>query len=375
MKKLPWNILLIEDDEDDYVFTRLLLADSKPRQFKLDWAKTYEEGIAAFRQKIHDVYLVDYRLGERDGLELVREAVEGGCTSPIILMTGQGSYSVDVEAMQAGATDYLQKEELSGPLLERTIRYAIQSKLAENLLKERSEQLSEANRQLAMVNQNLQISAAALQAARDDLEQRVQDRTRELRLEIQVRQKVEEALQKSETRFRTLAETTSSAIFILEGELIRYANPAVRFVTGYPPEEILDCPFYALAHPSYRETLMKNLLSSSLAASRAKDRPVEGSQIRGINLPNRFEIKLLTKAGAERWVDLSIGQMSLDGQPYLVVTAFDITERDLAEQALRLAKQELEKQAARQAALLATRLDELDECQEALRQFKERLDI
>jgi PAS domain S-box-containing protein len=326
MDRHPWNILLVEDDEDDYVYTRSLLADSKPKQFKLDWVKTYEEGIAAIRQVIHDVYLVDYRLGERDGLELVREAVEGGCTSPIILMTGQGSYAVDVEAMEAGATDYLQKEELSGPLLERTIRYAIQSKLAENLLKERSEQLSEANRQLAMVNHNMQISAAALQAARDDLEQRVQNRTRELRLEIQERQRVEEALQKSETRFRTLAETTSSAIFILEGEQIRYANPAVRFVTGYMPEEILDGPFSSLAHPTYRETLKKNLASSRLLVPPTEVLPVEVGQTTGKKLPNRFEIKLHNKAGAERWVDLSIGQMSLDGLPG--VTAFDITERD-----------------------------------------------
>jgi hypothetical protein len=99
----------------------------------------------------------------------------------------------------------------------------------------------------------------------------------------------------------------------------------------------------------------------------------EVGQTTEIKLPNRFEIKLLNKAGAERWVDLSIGQMSLDGQAYLVVTAFDIAERDLAEMALRLAKQELEKQAARQAALLASRLDELDECQEELRLLKERL--
>ena len=69
---------------------------------------------------------MDYRLGERNGVQLIREARESRLITPMILLTGQGDYDVDMEAMQAGATDYLIKGETSPKRLERTIRYAVQ---------------------------------------------------------------------------------------------------------------------------------------------------------------------------------------------------------------------------------------------------------
>jgi PAS domain S-box-containing protein len=68
---------------------------------------------------------VDYHLGERSGVQLIREARESRLSTPMILLTGQGEYDVDVEAMQAGATEYLVKDETSPARLERTIRYAV----------------------------------------------------------------------------------------------------------------------------------------------------------------------------------------------------------------------------------------------------------
>ena len=70
--------------------------------------------------------LVDYRLGERSGVQLIREARDSGLTTPMILLTGQGNHDVDVEAIEAGATDYLVKDETHASRLERTIRYAVE---------------------------------------------------------------------------------------------------------------------------------------------------------------------------------------------------------------------------------------------------------
>lgn len=129
------KILLIEDDEDDYVMTRDLLAEIKGRRLDLEWVSTYGSGIEAIDSKEYDVYLLDYRLGERTGLELLREAIEKGCTAPIILLTGQGDQEVDIDAMKAGASDYLVKGEITAPLLERAIRYAIERKRAEEQIR------------------------------------------------------------------------------------------------------------------------------------------------------------------------------------------------------------------------------------------------
>lgn len=128
------NILLIEDDEDDYVLAREVLAEAFPGRLKLDWIDNWDAGLAAIREARHDVYLVDYRLGERDGVALVREAIEGGCKAPIILLTGLESREIDIQAMEAGAADYLVKDQISAPLLDRAIRYAMDRKRVEGSL-------------------------------------------------------------------------------------------------------------------------------------------------------------------------------------------------------------------------------------------------
>jgi two-component sensor histidine kinase len=87
---------------------------------------TYEAALAAMEGHCHDVYLVDYRLGRRNGLELLREALANGCPGPVILLTGQGDYEVDMEAMRAGAADFLVKGQSDVSALERSIRYAIE---------------------------------------------------------------------------------------------------------------------------------------------------------------------------------------------------------------------------------------------------------
>jgi signal transduction histidine kinase/HPt (histidine-containing phosphotransfer) domain-containing protein len=125
MKIEPIKVLLIEDDEDDYILTRELLSEVKGGVYALDWASSYEEGLKVAGRLEHHVCLVDYRLGERSGVQLIREAREAGLTTPMILLTGQGNHDVDVEAIEAGATDYLVKYETHASRLDRTIRYAV----------------------------------------------------------------------------------------------------------------------------------------------------------------------------------------------------------------------------------------------------------
>ena len=124
------KVLLVEDDEDDFVITRDLLSELPGRRFTLDWVKTFDTGLEAMCLNQHDAVLVDYRLGAHNGIELLREALERGCQAPVILLTGAGERQVDVEAMQAGAPDYLVKTHLRADSLERSIRYAAQRKRA-----------------------------------------------------------------------------------------------------------------------------------------------------------------------------------------------------------------------------------------------------
>jgi CheY-like chemotaxis protein len=63
------RVLVVDDDEEDFLILRDLLADFPPGQFTLDWVPTLDQGIAALRAGKHDVYLVDYLLGPDNGLD------------------------------------------------------------------------------------------------------------------------------------------------------------------------------------------------------------------------------------------------------------------------------------------------------------------
>lgn len=130
------EVLLIDDDEDDRVLIRDMLADIVHPRFKVHWASDYESGLEELHRGRHDVCLLDYQLGERTGLGLLREATQNGCTTPIILLTGREDYTTDIEAMQAGAVDYLIKDHVNSTLLERSIRYALDRKHKERELRE-----------------------------------------------------------------------------------------------------------------------------------------------------------------------------------------------------------------------------------------------
>jgi len=120
----PIRILLIDDDEDDYVLTRDLLKDSVYASYYiLDWSNNYSEGLNAIARSQYDIYLVDYLLGNKTGIDLLVEASRFKCDKPIIVLTGKGDDKIDKEALKLGAADYLVKDEISSSLLDRTIRY------------------------------------------------------------------------------------------------------------------------------------------------------------------------------------------------------------------------------------------------------------
>ena len=128
MKKSVCRILLVDDDEDDYIGTRDLLKEAERSIFQLEWVDNYELALKAIANQQHDAYLFDYHLGKDNGLELLREAIKIGCQQPIILLTGLGDHDIDQQAMKIGAEDYLVKGQIDTPLLERSIIHAIERK-------------------------------------------------------------------------------------------------------------------------------------------------------------------------------------------------------------------------------------------------------
>jgi PAS domain S-box-containing protein len=134
-------------------------------------------------------------------------------------------------------------------------------------------------------------------------------------LDVTAQKMAEDALRESEAKFRLLVETTRFAIFIYreDGEFC-YFNPPVELFTGYSAEELRSMTIWDLIHPDLRD----------FVRSRAHAR------FRGENVPSRSELKIISKAGETRWLDVTVKLIQYQGAPALLGTAFDITDREKA---------------------------------------------
>ena len=212
-----WNVLLVEDDEDDYVLVRAWLSEARSGEFVIQWAKSYQSALEAVAENQPDAILADYDLGGYNGLELTEELQALGCGSPVILLTGRGSYDLDLAAMEAGVTDYLSKHEVTPLLLERAIRYAIYQK--------------EHEKELEMANQVL--------------EDRVQERTQEL---VQRTESLLNEITHRERIEHELAEVQSRLIDRAEAERLELA------------QDLHDGPMQELYGIAYRLSAMKTVI-------------------------------------------------------------------------------------------------------------------
>lgn len=194
MSVSPVKILLVDDDEAKFAIIRNLLKRVETGHFSLDWVETYDEALSLINKGIHDAYLIDYRLGEKSGLDLIREAVAADRSRPMILLTAQGDHNVDIQAMAAGAADYLDKLQLNTPILERSIRYAIEHK------------------------------------------------------------KVEQELRTSEEKYRLIADNVSDNIWTTDLLLkYTYISPSIKDILGYQAEEMINMSLMDTLTPDSRD--------------------------------------------------------------------------------------------------------------------------
>src|ERR1700682_5791142 len=125
-ENLPIKILIIDDDEEDFFLTSQYIKKIRGKEFVIDWCYRYNDALEAILEARYDIYFIDYYLGARTGLELMKEALDQNCEQPLILLTGMGNQKIDLEAMQVGAYDYLVKLELNTEKIERCIRYSLE---------------------------------------------------------------------------------------------------------------------------------------------------------------------------------------------------------------------------------------------------------
>src|SRR5688572_30820011 len=128
------KVLLIEDDEDDALLAKEYLAEADNFNFEVFWEKEVLRARREMLEDGYDIFLIDYRLGVENGLDLVKFIRDEGVLTPSIILTGKGDLKVDMDASVYGAADYLVKTELNPQILERSIRYTLsQSRIIKEL--------------------------------------------------------------------------------------------------------------------------------------------------------------------------------------------------------------------------------------------------
>jgi PAS domain S-box-containing protein len=158
-------------------------------------------------------------------------------------------------------------------------------------------------------------------------------------------------LRESEEMFRVLTETSPAAICLVQGEHHVYVNTAMTRLTSYTEREFLEMSFWEWVHDDFKELVRER------GVARQRGEPV----------PDRYELKCITKSGEEKWLFLSGARILFKGKPAGLVTMVDITDRKRMEDELQHAHDDLEKR-------VEERSGELAETVKALRESRDYLD-
>lgn len=207
----PLRLLIVDDaPEHARMVEEFIRAGDGFPDAKVRIATSYDEGLAAFAAQPFDVAFFDYWLGSRDGLSLLREVRHKGFDAPIVVLTSRGAEDVAVEAMKAGAADYLSKANLTIEALERAIRHA-----------------------LALHAEELQ------------------------------RWHAEAALRASEERFRALVENSSDALMVIDAEgRIGYLSPSSERHLGWTPAQMVGRSVFDFVHSDDRDIVSSRIFES-----------------------------------------------------------------------------------------------------------------
>ncbi|MHB1333735.1 MAG: sensor histidine kinase [Sulfuriferula sp.] len=178
-----------------------------------------------------------------------------------------------------------------------------------------------------------------------------------LRREQIATQRANDILRERERNFRMLTETIATAIFLHRGGRLCFVNPKAVAYSGYTREELLTLDLWQLVAPEYQEMIKERSLA----------------RLKNAGGPARYELKIITKQGADRWLEVTADSIEFEGAPVGLATAYDITQRKLAEQKINLLNAELEHRVIERTSELETANTQLRTSQASIRELNEEL--
>ncbi len=197
------RILVVDDDADDFIIISDYIKRALPGKAELEWCGKYDDALEEMTHCKYDLYFVDYLMGAKSGIDLLKEAIASNCEEPIVMLTGKGSTDIDNEAIRSGAADYLVKSELTVEKIERCVRYAMN------------------------------------------------------------RASVLRALKAGERKYRTIFEKSKDILFVADAEMhVIDVNDAVTTTLGYSKAQFLDMRIYDVIVDEVQQRLLQRFLAT-----------------------------------------------------------------------------------------------------------------
>ncbi len=316
------KLLIVDDDESILYAMNALMSING---YEVAEARNGAEALRSARSERPDIIITDIRMPVMDGFLLCRECKKDEQLKNIPLIFHTASY-IDPKdrefALKLGADRFITKPTDPDEVM-RIIREVIEERQAEGQIEISSPMEDE----ISFLREH---NEALVRKLEDEL-LRLERLNRALESDIRERKRIEEALREGEEKFRVLAEVSPVAMCIIRGTQAVYVNPTAERLSGYTMEELLSINFWEVIHPDFRNLVRERGLARQ----------------RGEPIPPRYDMKYLTKSGEERWGDISSSVFRYQGEPAILATILDITDRKRAEDALRRSQASLQQAQAR----------------------------
>lgn len=275
------KVLYIEHNILDYEYLKESLKNNAPH-IKLFHTPLSKQGIELLTKEKYDLLLVDLTMPDMNAIDVIKNCKSNNIDIPIIVITGFGKEEDAVEALKAGAYDYVTKKDNYALRLPQTIENAIKTHQQELLNKKLIEELKAKNEELNKL----------------------------LNEEIRLKKLLRKKLNLSDERFKILTNTSPSSVFIYKGEHFIYTNDKCSELTEYSREELLKIKFWDLVHPEEKELVKQRGLA----------------RLKGESIPQSYEFRIVTKSGKVKWIHFTAGFLHEFEEGAVIATATDITE-------------------------------------------------
>lgn len=311
------TVLIIDDEPIVLESVSVYLNDSGFHVLK---AENGRIGLTVFREKKPDIVLVDLRMPEIDGLEVLAVVTAEAPETPIVVISGTGDMQDVLEALHRGAWDFVTKPIQDMAVLEHAVRKAL----------ERARLRVENRRYRVHLEDEILKRTANLK----ERSQALENSKRQLELEMTERLAAEQSLRRSNERLDLALSAARHALWdynLVTGRI--FLSPRFFAMFGYAPDEMTQDveTWYELIHPDEREPLksrMADIAAGSVAAF-------------------EIEYRMRTNSRDWRWVLCRARLVEKDesGRAVRVIgTHVDITRRRLSEEELKTSQAHLRKE-------------------------------